>query len=342
MASSEKTISGPAVKLAPPKPSRLSGPLLAAALVTLFFSVLAFFGTINPYVDLLAHFRVQYALLMLFAVLLALLVRSWRVAAVAVVPLMINAAVIVPLYLPVSSAAIDDSIPPLKIVSFNVKTSNRNYEAAAKYLLRESPEIILLLEIDNAWMQEIGTRLEGYRQIEGQAQDNNFGLVMFVRGDAVDLAVEGTTLRELSGIGVGPAIQMQCTWHGQPLSILGIHPVPPMNERNAASRDADLEAVGRWSLDQRADGRAALVIGDFNATPWCYAFRKLLRDGNLHDSERGFGVQPTFKANWPQVIGIPIDHCLHSDELKIVERAVDSSGHGSDHRPLMVRVGWLE
>jgi endonuclease/exonuclease/phosphatase (EEP) superfamily protein YafD len=342
VATSDKSSSQPSVKPSPPKPSTLAGPLLAAALVTLFFSLLAFFGSVNPYVDLLAHFRVQYALLMLIAVLLALLVRSWRVTVVAVAPLAINAAVIVPLYLPVSSAAIDESIPLLKVVSFNVKTSNRSYAAAAEYLLRASPEIILLLETDNAWLQEIGTRLEGYRQIEGQAQDNNFGLVMFVRGDAADLAVEGTTLRDLSGIGAGPAIHMHCTWHGQPLSILGIHPVPPMNERNAASRDADLEAVARWSRDQRAEDRAALVIGDFNATPWSYAFRKLLREGNLQDSERGFGVQPTFKANWPQVIGIPIDHCLHSDELKIIERSVDSSGHGSDHRPLMVRVGWVE
>jgi endonuclease/exonuclease/phosphatase (EEP) superfamily protein YafD len=262
---------------------------------------------------------------------------------VAALPLAVNAAVIVPLYLPASTGAVDETIPPLKIVSFNVHTSNRRFDAVAEYLLRESPEIILLLEIDNAWMQEMSQRLTGYRQIEGQAQDNNFGLALFTRTDAAPLVAKSTQLRDLSGgASAGPAIQAVFHWHEQPLSLLGIHPVPPMTERNAASRDAELAAVARWSIEEQTHGNAAIVIGDFNATPWSHAFRKLEYEGNLTNSQRGFGVQPSFKANWPQLLGIPIDHCLHSKQLGVIERVVDSSGHGSDHRPLMVRVGWVQ
>jgi endonuclease/exonuclease/phosphatase (EEP) superfamily protein YafD len=331
------------VKQPPPKPSVFAGPLLALALVTLFFSVLAFIGSINCYVDLLAHFRVQYALTMLGAVVLAVTVRSWRVAAVAAVPLVLNAAVILPLYVPASTATIDESIPPLKIVSFNVHTSNRQFDDVAEYLLRESPEIILLVEIDDVWMQQMSQRLTGYRQIEGQPQNNNFGLALFTRTDAAPLVVKATELRHLSGgASAGPAIFAQFHWHDQPLSLLGVHPVPPMTEPNAASRDAELAAAARWSLDQQGSGQAAIVIGDFNATPWSYAFRKLEHEGNLTNSQRGFGIQPSFKANWPRLLGIPIDHCLHSNKLRVVERVVDTNGYGSDHRPLMVSVAWVE
>jgi endonuclease/exonuclease/phosphatase (EEP) superfamily protein YafD len=343
VASAEKTEPKSNVKPSPPKPSALAGPLLALALVTLFFSVLAFFGSVNCYVDLLAHFRVQYALAMLGAVALALVVRSWRVAVIAAIPLAVNAAVILPLFIPPSTPAIDDTIPPLKIVSFNVHTSNRKFDGVAEYLLRESPEIILLVEIDDAWMQEMSQRLTGYRQVEGKAQNNNFGLALFTRTDATPLVVKSTELRDLSGgASAGPAIFAQFEWHEQALSLLGMHPVPPMSEPNAASRDAELAAAGRWSLEQQGNGKAALVMGDLNATPWSYAFRKLEYEGNLTNSQRGFGVQPSFKANWPRLLGIPIDHCLYSNKLRVVERVVDPSGYGSDHRPLMVRIAWVE
>jgi endonuclease/exonuclease/phosphatase (EEP) superfamily protein YafD len=343
VASTEQTEPKSSVKPFPPKPSPLAGPLLALALVTLFFSVLAFFGSANCYVDLLAHFRVQYALAMLGAVAIALAVRSWRVAAVAAIPLAINAAVVLPLYIPASTAAIDETIPPLKIVSFNVHTSNRQFDTVAAYLLRESPEIILLVEIDDAWMREMSTRLAGYRQIEGQAQNNNFGLALFTRTDAAPLVVKATELRNLSGgASAGPAIFAQFHWHEQPLSLLGMHPVPPMSEPNAAARDAELASAARWSLDQQGRGQAAIILGDLNATPWSYAFRKLEHEGSLINSQRGFGIQPSFKANWPKLLGIPIDHCLHDKKLRVLQRVVDPSGHGSDHRPLMVSVGWVE
>lgn len=339
----DKTEDKPQIKPPPPTPSQLAGPLLALSLVTLFLSVLAFFGSMNCYVDLLAHFRVQYALAMFGAVALACLVRSWRVAAVALAPLAINAAVLIPLYIPASTAPIDETIPPLKIVSFNVKTSNRRFDAVAEFLLREAPEIILLLEVDDAWTQEMSQRLVGYRQVEGRAQDNNFGLALFTRTGAAPLVLKSTELRDLSGgASAGPAIFVQFHWHEQPLSLLGVHPVPPMSEPGAAARDAELAAAGRWSLDQQGEGQAAIVMGDFNATPWSHSFRKLEYERNLTNSQRGFGIQPTFKSNWPRLLGIPIDHCLHSKELKVIQRRVDPQGYGSDHRPLVVTVGWVE
>lgn len=327
----------------PAPPSPLAWLLEALVLMALFFSVLAFFGAWNCYVDLLAHFRPQYALALLIAAALALLLRTWRAAGFAALGLAINAAVIVPLFVSATSAAIDETIPPLKVVSFNVRTSNRQFDAAAEYLLREQAEVVLLMEVDQTWLTELATRLHGYRMVEGLAQDDNFGIALFTRLDAAGLAVKQTECFDITG---GAAevkvIAAQLQWHDQPLALLGIHPVPPMTERNAAARDAVLAAAGRWSLDQQAHGKAAIVIGDFNATPWSHAFRQLEQEGNLLNSQRGFGVQPTYRSNWPQLLGISIDHCLHSKDLKTMQRVVDPQGHGSDHRPLAVTLGWVE
>ena len=63
-------------------------------------------------------------------------------------------------------------------------------------------------------------------------------------------------------------------------------------------------------------------------------FRKLLADSGLNDSANGFGVQPS----WPTFIAplaIPIDHCLHSDEIHIHDRQIGDDV-ASDHFPLIV------
>jgi endonuclease/exonuclease/phosphatase (EEP) superfamily protein YafD len=85
-----------------------------------------------------------------------------------------------------------------------------------------------------------------------------------------------------------------------------------------------------------------IVIGDLNATPWSYAFSRLLRDADLIDSTRGFGVQPTWRTRYGPVGGmpawplqIPIDHCLHSAGLATIAREIGPAC-GSNHFPLLV------
>ncbi len=80
-------------------------------------------------------------------------------------------------------------------------------------------------------------------------------------------------------------------------------------------------------------------LGDLNITPWSPFFTDLLRDGQLHDGRRGFGILPT----WEKLAGmvrIPIDHVLHSEGVAITDLRV-LPGNGSDHRPIVfeARIG---
>ena len=79
-----------------------------------------------------------------------------------------------------------------------------------------------------------------------------------------------------------------------------------------------------------------MVLGDLNATAWCYAFRRFLRETGLKDSARGWGYQ----ATWPTgflPLRIPIDHCLLSPDLKVLNRRIGPNV-GSDHFPLTVEL----
>jgi endonuclease/exonuclease/phosphatase (EEP) superfamily protein YafD len=94
-----------------------------------------------------------------------------------------------------------------------------------------------------------------------------------------------------------------------------------------------LNAAARWS---RAHAARRIVEGDFNATPWSPAFRRLLHDGGLTSSLDGYGIQVSWpESNW--LLRIPIDHALLGPALAATDRGTGPS-FDSQHRSLHVTV----
>jgi endonuclease/exonuclease/phosphatase (EEP) superfamily protein YafD len=81
-------------------------------------------------------------------------------------------------------------------------------------------------------------------------------------------------------------------------------------------------------------GAPVLLLGDLNASPWSYPFRRLLEGSGLRDGSLGRGFQPTWPTGlWPLLI--PLDHSLHSAGIGIQDRIVGPAV-GSDHYPVIV------
>ena len=70
------------------------------------------------------------------------------------------------------------------------------------------------------------------------------------------------------------------------------------------------------------------------SSPWGAHFRRLVHDSGLRDSAQGRGVHPSWPAIDP-LLRIPIDHCLLSPCIGLVDRRVGPD-IGSDHYPLIV------
>ena len=119
------------------------------------------------------------------------------------------------------------------------------------------------------------------------------------------------------------------------------HPLPPISQRNFRTRN---EAYSRIEEAINRLSGSAVLIGDLNTTIWSPCYQKLVDETGLVNTRKGFGILPT----WPtsnndfglpglaaRLLAIPIDHCLVSPELQIVQtRALSSVG--SDHRPIVV------
>lgn len=117
-----------------------------------------------------------------------------------------------------------------------------------------------------------------------------------------------------------------------PITILSSHPLAPTDAERAGLRDAQLEFAAEWAAEQPGP---FIVAGDFNATTWSWPFRNLIEVGGVRNSQIGFGIQPTFAATSNPFFRVPIDHLVHSDDLRVRERWLGPP-MGSDHFPLLV------
>lgn len=302
-------------------------------------SVLGLAGRWGWLLDLCNHFRFQCMLVLGVTSVALLLLRSWRWALVSLAGLALNAVFVLPLYVG-SPGSIDPDSPGLTVMHFNVNTANRDHAGVLEEIHATLPDVLFVQEVNKPWLEVLESGLEGYDLVEADPRSDNFGIACFVRqSGAWPMTVASSrTYDPTIGVAQVPAIELELVFDERKVRLLSIHPLPPISLAYARARDATLEAAGAWSAEQALPH---VIVGDFNATPWSTAFRDLRSVGGLVNSQDGYGRAPTWPAGLGSLGMIPIDHLLHSEELVTVDRQVGNA-RGSDHRPLVVTLGWRE
>jgi endonuclease/exonuclease/phosphatase (EEP) superfamily protein YafD len=90
-------------------------------------------------------------------------------------------------------------------------------------------------------------------------------------------------------------------------------------------------------LNRRSKLSEKLIIaGDFNTSSFSNHFSKLT-NGDLKDSRIGFGLLPTWPANY-LMLQTTLDHFLVSKNLEVIERSTGKN-IGSDHLPINIIIG---
>ena len=287
-------------------------------------TVAGFLGPSWWFFDLFCHFRVQWFLGLSVLATLFLFGRRKGMAAAMGVFAAINAVTLLPLYfgsIPVPPAA----EPPIRALLINVNTQTGRPELVIKVIEQFRPDILILEEVNPDWLALLQPALGAFRHSEIRARDDNFGIALFTKFQAVR-----SEIRELGPAEVPTVIAELVTPSGK-LTVIGTHPLPPADGVRTGLRNAQLEQIPALV---REAGSPVVLLGDLNTTPWSAVFGNLLKASNLRDSSRGRGVQPTWPAQLP-LSWIPIDHFLHSPELQVISKRTGPAV-GSDHLPLLV------
>jgi endonuclease/exonuclease/phosphatase (EEP) superfamily protein YafD len=270
------------------------------------------------WVEWLASLRPQRAAAL---ALLALAVRRLRWPACA--GLLLDLGAIAALYRPRRAAT---GTGRLGVAGWNLQVGRHDVETVAGVLRDLDADVVILVEAFPPWSARLeAAGLPFTVQTVAGADE----LVVLTRGPA-----QLTPLPLPAG---RTAVEVMVSLEGAPLRVLGVHTLAPFGTYKTLGRDAQLRALARLARE-RSDG--VVVVGDLNVTPWVRAFRRLLADGGLLDSQRGFGPQPSWPAwPWAWFLRVPLDHALHSPDLVTVARSTGPSG-GSDHRLVTVSLAW--
>lgn len=294
---------------------------------------LGLLGSFAWWLDLFAHFRVQCAGALGLALVLAGLARRGSLAATAGLLLLADLALLVPYAIPEARPSVGT---PLRLAHLNVLSSNRQHADVLAWIAGTGADLVLLQEVDPRWAEVLAT-VPGYRTIDVLARPDNFGLAALVRERSA-LEVVAHERPMFAGL---PALGLHLRHEGRELALLSLHTLPPVSREYATTRDAQLMAAANWSAMQVEAGRAPVLLGDLNATPFSASIRPL-RAAGLRDSLAAGGLLAA--GSWPDLpapLRIAIDHCWHDPGLVTMARTVGPAV-GSDHRPLEVSLAWAQ
>ncbi len=222
-----------------------------------------------------------------------------------------------------------DQARTLSLLISNVLETNRESTKLRALIRERDPDIVLLVETDSWWEEQL-------REIERlrphylkQPQGNTYGMLLYSRLPLIDPEIRFLVQEDVPSIHTG--VKLPC---GDAVWLRGLHPRPPAPGENTRSteRDAELLIVAK-ELEQQ--DRPSIVAGDLNDVAWSRTstlFRKL---SGLIDPRVGRGFYSTFNANWP-VIRFPLDHAFVSTHFGVAEFEV-LPHVGSDHFPVYAR-----
>jgi endonuclease/exonuclease/phosphatase (EEP) superfamily protein YafD len=299
---------------------------------TAFAFVLGELGRYNWQLELLSHFAVQYAFVLIVAgayflvrgrglwfviTALALLMPGWRLAA----------------YLPMGDAPTHatSATHRLRVMTINVRAGNARYDDVRAEIERLDPDIVFLPESTDLWAAALAPLRARYAYVIDGKSASVFSLFLFSR-----LPLSDASIIRLPQSGGFPAVVARVCSEGADndmacIRLIGIHPPPPMTAALAAGRDATLNAVS--TLVAGSDADRTILLGDFNCTPWSPVFRDLVTATGLRSTAAGGGLTPTwFSRRLP--LGLMIDHVLVGPVIKPQRHEVGRDV-GSDHFPVV-------
>jgi endonuclease/exonuclease/phosphatase (EEP) superfamily protein YafD len=207
---------------------------------------------------------------------------------------------------------------PLRLMSFNTKLSRHNGDAVADEVLRNDPDVAILIEF---------------------SQEKRAGLDKLKSRYPYQADCFGIPECYLAIVAKAPFanVQSQSAWEGPPLirvsfgpelaglTLIGVHTLRFPHQRAQLRQIEELTRL----LDDIQGPR--VVAGDFNATP----FSRMLSAF----SERSRMSRLTYLPTWPAWLKLPqlaIDHVFVGYGIREIEEPRIGRNAGSDHFPVVV------
>ena len=224
-----------------------------------------------------------------------------------------------------SNSASDASTVSLLIA--NVYMYNRKANAFLDIVQEADPDMVLVMETDQWWMDAIQPLQNQYAYHHEYPTSNTYGMGLYSRFPMLDMQTE--FFQHDSVPSFHTQVQLPS---GRTFMFHGVHPVPPVHSEhpdNAGEKEIEIIKVGQMITQEQ---QPAIVAGDFNDVAWSHTSRLFHTEGQLYDTRIGRGLYSSFDAT-SSIMRWPLDHIYVTKEFKMITlQRLDK--FGSDHFPI--------
>jgi endonuclease/exonuclease/phosphatase (EEP) superfamily protein YafD len=299
----------------------LIGAALAACLVLI---AIGFGGRLHPAFDSFAHFRAH---LSAAGFVLALLFFGSGARG----PGAVGAIAAVAALLTVASAYVAPERAPapgggetFKLLHLNLRFDNPTPEAVFELVTRTRPDVLALNEVSAEWRERLPRLLEVYPfHIVCEARHRIGGVAILSRRPWASAAGEPRCLER------GSFAMATLDFGGTKIDISALHLGWPWPYEQAWN-------VGQVRPELAKLGNPAILVGDFNATPWSATAASVRQAGGLA-AISGLGTT-WLHHSLPRALlplGLPIDQAMLKGGI-VVHEARTLEPVGSDHLPVLL------
>lgn len=317
--------------------------LIRIASLSLFLSIvfttaLSFLSSFagNIWLELFSHFKVQASLLILTFSLGLWWTRRKIFTLLSLFCLVLVLTEIITWYIPQTKVTKNLAVD-IRILSSNVNTKNQKFDQILSLVRQENPDIAVFIEVNDNWIKQLNSLTDILPYSAVKANSYNLGIAVYSKSQ-----LENTSIK-FFGSSNNPSIVGNLTVNEQVISLIATHPPPPL-PTIFKYRNQQLNEISQYI---KTLSTKVIMVGDLNITMWSRYYKLFVDQTKLKNARQGFGILPTWplKTTYPPysripalftwLLSIPIDHCLISPELQVVNIRTGSS-IGSDHRPLII------
>ncbi|MCE7986758.1 MAG: endonuclease/exonuclease/phosphatase family protein [Caldilinea sp. CFX5] len=276
--------------------------------------------------DLLSHYHLQYTVGLALCLLILLLLRDFRFYLLGVVAaFLVNLMLVIPFFLPIGPIAqAATAAAPLRVMALNISTSNAGYGQVVELIRERQPDLVFMSEVREDLLVVLREELtDKYPYLHAEPSRMTLGVAFLSRQpfQEVETVIPGGRGRRY--------LRAVLDWQGQPVTIVGIHPLPPINGDWAASRNSEIALMGQLANEAT---QPFMLLGDLNASPWSQPMRQLIANTELRYAMQGYGIGLTWRLAGV-LLGAPLDYILVSPAWHVVNY-VEGGDIRSDHIPV--------
>ena len=198
----------------------------------------------------------------------------------------------------------------ISLIVSNVLTTNNQYHLLIEQVQTHQPDLVLTLETDQTWQNELAVIEADYPYRVAVPLDNLYGMHLYSKLKLSNTQVKFILSDEIPSIHTTVILRS-----GQPVRLYCLHPKPPSptEAKDSTLRDAELLIVG----DQIKDlDESCIVMGDLNDVAWSRTTRLFQRISGLlipggTSLCKYFSCRLSF-FRWS------LDHVFHSTDFALV------------------------